>query len=302
VQHVSREPRATPPDVSHSPVFVLTTARSESAFLRMVLDGHPGLVRPPEAGAAFGYGRLARVMGVLDRLYRFGPLAGGLLSGAPLTGAPLSGGPATGGPLAGPPLHVALESYAQRPGNSRWAGHPVDCIVFAHRLASLWPRSQFICLTRHCSDVVASSLDASRWAMSGVGLGLDFGLDPGLGLGLGIDPDPGPGPGSAAGETAAAIAAFWLASAQAIVAFSGSYPGRCHHLRHEDLSTDPEGTTERLFSFLGVPPPELTPMPGPPAYQVPVTAWPPAATGSIDQVLTALGYPEMSEHRARCVT
>jgi Sulfotransferase family len=258
----------------------LTTARSESAFLRMVLDGHPGLARPPEAGAAFGYGRLARVMGVLDRLYRFGPLTDG----------PLTDGPGTGSPFTGPPLHVALESYAQRPGNARWAGHPVDCIVFAHRLASLWPRSQFICLTRHCSDVVASSLDASRWAMSGVGVGLD------------PDPDPRSGPVSAAGEAAAAIAAFWLASAQAIVAFSGSYPGRCHHLRHEDLSTDPEGTTERLFSFLGVPPPELAPMPGPPAYQVPVTAWPPAATDSIDQVLTTLGYPEMSEHRARCIT
>jgi protein-tyrosine sulfotransferase len=263
VQHVSREPRAIPPDAGHAPVFVLTTARSESAFLRMVLDSHPGLARPPEAGAAFGYGRLARVMGVLDRLYRFGPLSGDL--------------------VAGMPLHVVLESYAQRPGNARWPGNPVDCIVFAHRLASLWPRSQFICLTRHCSDVITSSLDASRWAMSGAGLGPDV--------------DPGPGPGSAADAAEAAVAAFWLASAQAIVAFSQSYPGRCHHLRHEDLSTDPEGTTGRLFSFLGVPPPELTPMPGPPAYQVPVTDWPPGAADSLDQVLTALGYPKMDEHR-----
>jgi hypothetical protein len=263
VEHVSREPRATPPDAGHAPVFVLTTARSESAFLRMVLDSHPGLARPPEAGTAFGYGRLARVMGVLDRLYRFGPLSDNLITGTP--------------------LHVVLESYAQRPGNARWAGNPVDCIVFAHRLARLWPRSQFICLTRHCSDVIVSSLDASRWATSGAGLDLD--------------PDADLDPGSAQGDVAASIGAFWLASAQAIVAFSESYPGRCHHLRHEDLSTYPEDTVQRLFSFLGVPPPELTPMPGPPADQAPVTAWPIPLTDSIDQLLAALGHLEMNEHR-----
>jgi sulfotransferase family protein len=262
-QYVSREPRAVPPDVGHAPVFVLTTARSESAFLRMVLDSHPDLARPPEAGAAFGYGRLARVMGVLDRLYRFGPLSDNLITGTP--------------------LHVVLESYAQRPGNARWPGNPLDCIVFAHQLARSWPRSQFICLTRHCSDVIASSLDASRWAMSGAGL----------------DPDADSDAGSAPADVAASIGAFWLASAQAIVAFSESYPGRCHHLRHEDLRTDPEDTVQRLFSFLGVPPPELTPMPGPPADQAPVTAWPLPATDSIDQLLAALGYLEMNEHRTQ---
>ena len=230
----------------------------------MVLDSHPGLARPPEAGAAFGYGRLARVMGVLDRLYRFGPLSDTLMTGMP--------------------LHVVLESYSRRHGSNRWLANPVDCIVFAGQLARLWPQSQFICLTRHCSDVIASSIDASRWAMSGAGLA------------------PDPAARAAPGDAAAAIAEFWLASAQAIVAFSQSYPGRCHHLRHEDLRTDPEGTLQRLFSFLGVPPPELTPMPGPPAPQVPVTTAPPAVTDSIDQVLAALGYQEVNEDRALRIT
>jgi hypothetical protein len=56
---------------------------------------------------------------------------------------------------------------------------------------------------------------------------------------------------------------------------------------------------QRLFAFLGVPPPELTPMPGPPTDQAPVTAWPLPVTDSIEQVLAALGYPEMNEHRTR---
>jgi hypothetical protein len=253
-QHVSREPRAVPPDFTHAPIFVLTTARSESPFLRMVLDSHPDLARPREAGAAFAYGRLARVMGVLDRLYRFGPLSENQVIETP--------------------IHVVLESYSQRYGNNRWSGNSVDCIVFASRLASTWPRSQFICLTRHCRDVITSSVDASRWAMSGVGL------------------DPDADPGSAPDDVAATIGTFWLASAQAIVEFSGSYPERCHHVRHEDLRTDPEGTVERLFSFLGVPPPEVTPMPGRPVHQVPVAAVPPTATASIDQVLAVLGYAD----------
>jgi hypothetical protein len=60
---------------------------------------------------------------------------------------------------------------------------------------------------------------------------------------------------------------------------------------------------ERLFSFLGVPPQEVTPMPGRPVHQVPVAAaLPPAVTDSIDQVLALLGYPEMSEHRTQRVT
>jgi Sulfotransferase family len=264
MQDVAYASRNPPPDVRDAPVFVLTTARSESAFLRLVLDSHPVLARPREAGVAFGYGRLARIMGVLDRLYRFGPLSAEEIIEAP--------------------IHLVMESYSHRYGNNRWSGNPVDCMVFASRLASLWPRSQFICLTRHCSDVITSSIDASRWAMTGVGL----------------DPDT-----PAQDDIAATIGAFWLASAQAMVAFSQAYAERCHHVKHEDLRTDPEGTAERLFSFLGVPPPEVTAMPGRPADQDqdarPVMTQP-VMTDSIDQVLAALGYPEMSEHRPQPVT
>ena len=156
----------------------------------------------------------------------------------------------------------------------------MDCMEFASRLAGLWPRSQFICLTRHCSDVITSSIDASRWAMSGAGLDSDA---------------------PAQDDIAATIGAFWLASAQAMVSFSQTYAKRCHHVKHEDLRTDPEGTAERLFSFLDVPPPDVTAMPGRSAEQV-RAAHPSAMTDSIDQALAALGYPEMGEHRPEYVT
>jgi hypothetical protein len=198
---------------------------------------------------------------VLDRLYRFGPLSGNM--------------------IIEPPIHEVLENYSHRYGNNRWSGSSADCLVFARLLAIVWPRSQFICLTRHCGDVIACSIDASRWAMSGVG------LDP---VAMRYTDD-----------IAATVGAFWLASAQAMVAFSESYSERSHHVRHEDLRADPEGTVARLFSFLGVPPTEVTAMPDQPAdqAQVRLDAMPPTVTDSIDQALAALGYQQMSVHRTQ---
>ena len=80
-------------------------------------------------------------------------------------------------------------------------------------------------------DVVASGVEACPWGLQ------RYGYDPFV--------------AQYPGNSIAAISSYWLACAQAILAFQDAHPGSCHQVRYEDLVTAPEQTAAGILSFLG---------------------------------------------------
>jgi hypothetical protein len=126
----------------------------------------------------------------------------------------------------------AYGRYLTRHGKRRWCDKSLDSIPAAELLADLYPRAQFVCLYRHCLDVIVSVVEACPWGLNG------YGFDPYA--------------AASAGNSVAAVARCWLDQIGLIMAFQQKYPGRCHGIRYEDLVTEPEQVTSSLFDFLGV--------------------------------------------------
>jgi hypothetical protein len=196
------------------PVFLLSTARTESRLLRTVLATHPELGSVDGSDAACAV--LARIMRVSGNLYRLGSRS--TLYVTDILRARRDG--ADGHVLPGP---------GPGPGPGAVPAADLDAFVFADILAGRWPATQFVCLTRHYLDVLADSAEAVRWAATAAGL------------------DPAPFP------DLTVIARAWLASAQALLAHREAYPERCLEIRHADVAcADPMASIARLLDFFGV--------------------------------------------------
>ena len=202
------------------PVFVLTGSRSGSTLLRFILDSHPGLACPPETSVATACASLAHTWGMLE-------------------GA--SGGARPAHEPAELPAHAlravrdaadqAFSRYLGKYGKRRWCDKSLDSYMVADLMIQLYPEAKFICLYRHCMDVIASGVEACPWGVT------RYGFDPFV--------------AQHPGNSVAAIGSYWLATAQTIMAFEQAHPGACHRVRYEDLVTAPEETAAGIFAFLG---------------------------------------------------
>ncbi len=238
-----------------APVFLLSTARTESRLLRTVLATHPEIGSTDGSNTACA--ALARIMRVSGNLYRLGPHD---------------------------TLYVADILRARRDGHHSQGGPgmpPVadlDAFVFADILARRWPQAHFVCLTRHCLDVMADSAEAVRWGMTAAGLDLD--------------------PGAAWLPDLTVVARAWLTSAQALLAHQEAYPERCLKISYTELAAaDPVPSVARLFDFLGVAHDweqvRSSPPPSPPdrlAVSYLAQPLPAKLSKDIDEMLVALGY------------
>jgi hypothetical protein len=199
----------------NEPIVVLTCARSGSTLLRFLLDSHPELACPPETGVVEVCTRLGVVSMLLD-----GPPAGvrpGLTS---LASSAIRSWVTT-----------AFGTYLMQTGKSRWCDKSLGSAESAHRFLDLFPGTKFICLYRHCLDVIDSALEACP-----------FGL-----RGYGMDPYAAAHPGN----SVAAVADYWVTHTRAIVEFEKQHRDACLRLRYEDLVEDPEAQSDRIFTFLG---------------------------------------------------
>ena len=192
------------------PVFVLTVARSGSTLLRVILDSHPGLACPPETSVAQVCAGLARLWDILDpspeaASREFSPLA---------VSAHLP--PDAAASIRGV-IDDAFGRYLARRGKQRWCDKSLDSANAADLLAHLYPAAQFVCLYRHCMDVVVSAIDAAPWGLNG------YGFDPYI--------------ANTPGNMVLASARCWLDQTTAIIEFQGKYPDRCHGIREPGAST-----------------------------------------------------------------
>jgi protein-tyrosine sulfotransferase len=196
------------------PVIVLTAARHGSTLLRFILDTHPVLSCPPETNLAKAAVQLASTWRMLD------------------------GGESEPAPDAVRAVRAMADSmigaYLVKHGKLRWCDKSLGTAEFAAQLGALYPRAKYICLYRHCMDMIASSLEACPWGVAG------YGFDPYV--------------SNSPGNNAAALAHYWADQTTAIIEFEQSHPESCFRVYYEQLTADPESVARELFSFLGVEP------------------------------------------------
>jgi hypothetical protein len=205
-----------------SPVFVLTSSRSGSTLLRFILDSHPELACPPETVVSSACASMLNSWMILEE-------AGS--EGKPLTD--IGQVPAAGIAVVQSAMDRLFGGYLRRRGKRRWCDKSLDSHMHAGLLAQAYPKAKFVCLYRHCMDVIASGVEACPWGVH------RFGFDPYV--------------AQYPGNSVAAIGAYWLSCAQAITKFEEEHPASCHRIRYEDLVTAPEQTAAAMLDFLEVP-------------------------------------------------
>jgi hypothetical protein len=208
-----------------SPVFVLSASRSGATLMRFILDSHPDLACPPEASVTAACAQLMHAWDILETA-----------SGGERAEADTAGQDGTSRALAAvrDTVDDVYGRYVRRRGKRRWCDTSLGSHQYAELAMLLYPEARFICLYRHCMDVIASGVAACPWGLH------RFGFD-----------------GYAAehsGNSVAAIGSYWLAEVQSSIAFEEMHPDACHRVRYEDLVSAPEDTAAAIFSFLGADP------------------------------------------------
>jgi protein-tyrosine sulfotransferase len=203
-----------------SPVFILTASRSGSTLLRVILDSHPRLACPPETGITSACMQLAMMCDVLENAGTASPAAQDSAELPPAIRAAVRAA-----------VDRAYGRYLAQHGKQRWCDKSLDSYKYAELMAQVYPEARFICLFRHCMDVIASGVEACPWGLQ------RYGYDPFV--------------AQYPGNSVAAIGSYWLSCVQEILSFAGDHPGSCHQVRYEDLVTAPEETVAGILSFLG---------------------------------------------------
>jgi hypothetical protein len=200
-------------DSGTSPVFVLSASRSGSTLMRFILDSHPDLACPPESDVTTACSRLMHSWNILENATTGGQDSADALAAVRDTVDDIYG------------------RYLERRGKRRWCHKALGPLHEAELMHRLYPEARFICLYRHCMDVIASGVEACPWGLH------RFGFDNFA--------------AQHAGNSVAAVGSYWLATARTIMAFEQAHPDVCHRVRYEDLVTAPEEAAAAIFSFLG---------------------------------------------------
>ncbi len=192
--------------------------------------------------------------------------------------------------LDGPPSALALKSIRAlvgnmitlrlaREGGHRWGEIATAPPEYAATFLRAFPGSRFLCLHRNCADVIRLALRANPWGLTGRELA--------------------PYIAAYAGQSVAALTAYWVSHTAPLLEFEASHPGAVCRVRYEDLGR----TDEDIMRFLSLA--QSTPaMPGWPdetaddmgpekAADIPVDQVPPLLRSEADDLLARLSYPPL---------
>lgn len=254
---------AAPGGFANAPVIVLTTPRSGSTLLRVLLDAHPVLACPAETSIVRACAQLASAWSVTNEA-----------GGEPV---PLDRLPERAYASIRRAVDDLFGDYLRRRGKTRWCDKSLDTVPVAGWFLNLYPEARFICLYRHWTGVVNSGLEASLRDLAGCGLEQVA--------------------GSGAASPASALSACWTEHAGRVLEFEKLNADRCLRVHYERLIIEPEAVAAEVFDFLGVARvPGITSSyvsgrpPGNANIPAPVPAIPRAQLGIVNHLLGEMGY------------
>lgn len=221
---------------------IVGAARSGTTLLRLMLDNHPEIGCPAEAGIPSLISTLGRVWWTIDadqtrsgtgdppalKEERLQPLGNDQLA---LMGAPPELPPKARDETQRAALAV-MRHYCERNGKHVYCDKSLDSVYHLEAVRQTFPDARYVLLFRHVMDTVASGIEASPWGFHAYGY-LPF---------VQHSPD----------NLVAALVNYWLTHVDGALRWEDSHPELCHRIRYEDLVTAPEEVLVRLFGFLGV--------------------------------------------------
>jgi hypothetical protein len=195
------------------PIFVIAGARSGSTLLRFILDSHPAIACPAETNLGEACASLCRVAGVLCTDKDSGEVS------------------EFGMAESRKAIDSLFGAYLRSEGKRRWCDKSLPAVRNADLLARIWRDAQFVCLFRHCMDMVRSGLLASPWGLFG------YGFKP---YAIGYP-----------GNSVAALIAYWVDWTTSALRFEEEHDGRCIRVYYEELVTSTDAVAAGLWEFLG---------------------------------------------------
>ena len=220
--------------IEHTPrlALVVGAARSGTTLTRLLLDAHPDIGCPSEAGLPSLMAHLAQAWLVVHADRR-----------ASHAQDPGAGDEATAGsrwPLPDEArdwivrtVQEPMRSYCSD-GQRVYCDKSLDSVHHLALVHELFPDARIILVFRHVMDTVASGLEASPWGFNAFGYRSYVQANP--------------------GNTVAALASYWLDHVTQALEWQEHNEELCHRVRYEDLVLEPEKTVQHMQAFLGVDP------------------------------------------------
>jgi sulfotransferase family protein len=229
---------------------IVGAARSGTTLMRLLLDEHPEIGCPAEAGLPGLMSHMTRVWATIDA---------DIDSDAAITdpGAPTEEGLGAAAPA--PEAHIAPETndlpplpllpdaakawlrdtmlaamgrYCDRVGKRLYVDKSLDSVFYLDLVQQVFPDVRCVLSVRHVMDTIASGIEASPWGFQAYGYG--------------------PYIQSSPGNSVAALARYWLDHVSQALEWEKRHPEACIRVRYEDLVLKPEETMSRVQHFLGV--------------------------------------------------
>jgi len=115
-------------------------------------------------------------------------------------------------------IQAEMTAMLTEAGKSRWCELAMGSTTAAQAFLQVFPDAAFVCVHRCCQDVIRASTRVSPWELQ--------------------RQIPAPYLLSYCGNTVAALAAYWVHSAEQLLAFERANPGSARRIRYEDMAGD----------------------------------------------------------------
>lgn len=297
---------------------IVGAARSGTTLTRLLLDAHPAIGCPSEAGLPGLMAHMVRVWSTVnaDELGRSAQGDPGLRDGegdAPARWEQPAGQsgeqrgllradsrerdelPESARQWVVRAVQAPMTEYCARGGKRIYCDKSLDSVHHLELVRQLFPDARMLLVFRHVMDTVASGIEASPWGFQAYGYAPYVQASP--------------------GNAVAGLASYWLDQVRGALSWEKEHPEICHRVRYEDLVLAPEKTVTGIQRFLAVEEDlsvlagafDREPPRGPGDYKVehttsihpasighgkrvPVTMLPPKLLKALNEQLEALGY------------
>jgi len=232
---------------------VIGGARSGTTLLRNLLDAHPEIGCPPEAGLPALMAHMARVWATVGADTGLRDPDGPVILADPgrrldhNTDFEVSEGgedKASGGMIHGAALSEASSKWIRmaatevmgrycEPAQKRmYVDKSLDSVFYLGLVKTLFPETRFLLAFRHVMDTIASGIEASPWGFQAYGYQPYVQMTP--------------------GNVVAALAQYWLDHVTEQLAWESRHPEACIRVIYEDLVVEPVRVILEVQRFLGV--------------------------------------------------